>query len=72
MDTAKVLLELVTGVVGLLVVVARLTTETVDWWSARRRAGAVDDPTPQPAGVGDAEGRRSGVEWAGALEDDGA
>lgn len=71
-DTATVLLELATGVVGLLVVVARLTTETVDWWSARRRGGPVDDPTPRSAGVGDAGGRRSGVERTTAVEDDGA
>ncbi|MFI6230405.1 hypothetical protein ACIBCR_24210 [Micromonospora echinospora] len=72
MDATTVVLEVATGAVGLALAVTRLVTETVDWWSGRRRVAAVEEATTRSGVVGDAGRVRSGAERTGAWEDDGA
>ncbi|GLY25885.1 hypothetical protein [Micromonospora sp. NBRC 101691] len=72
MDATTVVLEVATGAVGLALAVTRLVTETVDWWSGRRRSAAVGEATTRSGVVGDAGGVRSGAGRTGAWEDDGA
>ncbi|XTZ15042.1 hypothetical protein ACQSSU_26940 [Micromonospora echinospora] len=72
MDATTVVLEVATGAVGLALAVTRLVTETVDWWSDRRRFAAVEETTTRPGAVGDAGGVRSGAGRTGPWEDDGA